>query len=250
MKEARHSPLFSLRRLYLTLVEILIVIMVLALMGGIIGINVTRALKEQRFRTEVDLLVDTLRLAQNLMLILGADVHVRLRTAPDKAGIEYMLDVEGGVPKNWEPIINRSRRLMKEVHGVSFREMQPFPIVEGQLDIRFQSGGSTMSKGVFRLSTHENERAPGAITMAVCLKGHPHPIIAVQEGKDQIQCEDGTDVEFNNRLTTSTIQEILEDNELTKKSATQQEEEKTDETPDTQEGEKQETKKDDVPKIP
>jgi hypothetical protein len=245
VKLASNRKSFSFRRLHLTLVEILIAIMILALVGGIIGINVTKALKEQRFRTEVDLMVDTLRLAQNLMLILGADVHVRIRTASDKSGIEYALDVEGGVPKNWEPIIKRSQRLLKEVHGVSFRELQPFPIVEGQLDIRFQSGGSTMSKGVFRLSSHENENAPGALTVAICLKGYPHPIIGMPEGKT-IECESGSDIEFNNRLTFFTTQEILEDNELAKK-APAEESEKTEETPDN-EGEKKDEKREDEAK--
>lgn len=236
--------MYIIRRLHITLVEILIVMMILALVSGVIGINIMRALKEQRFRTEVGLMVDTMRLAQDLMLILGTDVHVRVKAAENKKGIEYWLDVEGGVPKEWEPIVKRTRRLLKESHGVSFRELQNFPIVEGQLDVRFQSGGSMMSKGVFRLSTHEDERAPGALTMAICLKGHPHPIVSVHEGDEPIECEDAADEEFNNRLTFYTTQEILEDNALTKSTTPDQDQEAE------QKEEKKSEEKKDEDKIP
>lgn len=205
-----------IRRLHITLIEILIVVMILTLVSGIVGVNIMRALKEQRFRTEVSLMVDTLRLAQDLMLILGTDVHVRVKKLENKEGIEYWLDVEGGVPEKWVPIVKRTRRTLKESHGVSFQELQDFPYVEGQLDIRFLSGGSMMSKGVFRMSTHDDERTPGALTMAICLEGYPHPITSVLEGEEPIECEDTVDQEYNNRLTFYTTQEVVEDNELTK----------------------------------
>lgn len=202
----------TLRRLHITLVEMLIVITILALVSGVVGINIARALKSQRFRTEVDLMVDTLRLAQDLMLIMGTDVHVRVKASDDNTGIEYWLDVEGGVPKQWEATVQRSRRLLKEVHGVFFKELQEFPIIEGQLDIRFHSGGSMMSRGVLRLSTHEEEDAAGATVRAICLRGHPHPIISEVEDPDNpITCEDKDETQLRDRLTFYTTQEILED---------------------------------------
>lgn len=202
------------RRLPITLIEILIAIMIISLVGGIVGISITRALKEQRFRTEADLVIDTLRLAQNIMLILGTDVHFRVKTADNKMGIEYYLDVEGGGPEKWRRIIQRSHRLLKETHGVSFKDLQPFPVIPGQLDIRFQSNGAMMSKGVLHLSTHENEKDPGAMTMAICLKGYPHSISGTLVKGDDIQCDIHEDDDFNHRLTLSSIQEIKEDDEL------------------------------------
>lgn len=213
------------RRLYLTLVEIMIALTILALIGGVIGININVALKEQRFQTETDLVVETLRIAQDLMLILGSDVHFRVKAKADKSGIEYGLDVEGGVPSQWESMIARTHRVLKETHGISFKELQPFPIIEGELDIRFQSGGEQMSKGVLRLSTHENERASGATTMAICLKGYPHPIVTLLEGPEPVTCETPDDAGVVNRLTSYTVQEILEDNEMNKSLIPRQEKE-------------------------
>lgn len=76
-----------------------------------------------------------------------------------------------------------------------------------------------MSKGVFRMSTHEDERAPGALTMAVCLKGYPHPITSILEKGEPIECQDPVSEEFNNRLTFYTVEEAMEDNQLTKSAA-------------------------------
>lgn len=202
----------KVRRLHITLVEILIVITILSLVAGVIGININRALMTQRFRTEVDLMVDTLRLSQDLMLILDTDVHLKVKAREDKKAIEYWLEVEGGVPKVWEPVIGRSRRTLDVTHMVNFVEQQPFPIPEGdQLDIRFQSGGSMMSKGVFRMSTHEEPYVLGSLTRAICLRGYPHPIVSVPETEKSEECEEEEDTDFHNRLTFYTTQEILED---------------------------------------
>lgn len=200
----------------ITLVELLIVIGLLAMASGVVGINVVQALKQQRFRTEVEQVTDTFRLAQDLMLILGVDVHVRVKARGDKSGIDYWLDVEGGVPSKWKHVVDREPRLLRETHGVFFEEQQPFPIVPGQLDIRFTSGGSLMSRGVFRMSTHEEENVRAANVRAICLKGFPHPIFSVVEGDDPIECEGIEAFDSNGEITEYTIQEIFEDNAIKK----------------------------------
>lgn len=200
------------KRLQITLLEILVVVAILALFTGVIGINVRRAMQNQRFRTEVYLMVDTLRLAQDLMLVLGTDVHFRIKGAEDNGGIEYWLDVEGGVPKSWKPVVDRSRRLLKEIHHSSFFDLQPFPFVEGEVDIRFLSGGALMSRGILRLATHENPDEPGSIKKVVCLKGYPHAIVSEFEApNEEIDCFEDEDIEENKRLTFYTVQEVLED---------------------------------------
>jgi hypothetical protein len=187
--------------------ELLIVITLLIMLTGVVGINIRRAFQQQKFRAEVDLIVDTLRLAQDLMLIIGADVKFSMSNDKQR-GIHYSLEVEGNIPKEWAPVIRRSRRQLKEVHFAEFRNGEP---VEGYLSVRFFSGGSVMSRGVLRLSTHENPDDPGALKRAILLRGHPHPIESVSEGEKPIELEDEEDNEFNNRLTTYTTREILED---------------------------------------
>lgn len=201
------NKVMKVRRCYITLMELMIVITILIMLTGVVGINIRRALQQQRFRTEVDLMVDTLRLAQDLMLILGADVSLRMWGERQK-GIQYRLDVEGDIPEAWEPVIKRSHRRLREIHFVDFADGES---VEGRIDIRFFSGGSVMSRGVLRLSTHENPKDPGALKRVVFLRGYPHPIVSIPEGEELLELEDEEDDEFINRLTTYTTQEILED---------------------------------------
>lgn len=230
------SLLFLLRRRCFTLIELLIVISILVFVGGVISINISRALTEQRFRTEVDLMVDTLRLAQDMMLIVGADVHLNIKNEEKKKGIEYWLTVADKVPKEWENLISRSKRKLRAIHSVQFFEEGPFPFPspdEG-LDIRFLSEGSMMSKGVLRLSTHEDSFVPGSLNRAVCLRGYPHPLASVPEEKGELAtCEEEDEAEFLDRLTQDTVNEVLADialEEKNKKFNTSYHEEETSES--------------------
>src|SRR4051812_5988961 len=65
------------KKLPFTLVEILIVFFILALSIGIIGINIHKAIVQQRFETEVALVLEELRFAQDLMLILDGNFKVK-----------------------------------------------------------------------------------------------------------------------------------------------------------------------------
>ncbi|NGX42103.1 MAG: hypothetical protein K940chlam7_00380 [Chlamydiae bacterium] len=196
-----------IKRRHVTLVEMLIVMAILALMAGVVTINIRRAHQQQRFHTEVDLMVDTLRFAQDLMLLLNTDVHVRVALAEKRRGLEYWVEVEEGIPKAWKPVIKRSHRLLTETHSITFLEDGEVK----ELDIKFLSGGSLMSRGVIRMSTHENPDAAGATNRAICLNGYPHPIVSIPEGDEPVECEDDKDEDFNDRLTYYTTQEILED---------------------------------------
>lgn len=203
-----------IRRRPVTLVEILIVMTILALIGAGVGINVTASLHEQRFRLEVSRFVDSLRLAQDLMLIMNTNVHVRVKASENE--LTYFLDVDGGIPKSWQKIIGIEPKFLKEIHGVFFNDELPFPSTPGQLDIRFQSGGGMMSRGVLRLSTHDQENHPGAIVMAVCLKGYPQPINSVLEGETPLDCSDPGAEEIQTRLTSYTLREVEEDEQMLK----------------------------------
>ena len=183
------------RRHYFTLIELLIVISILSIMASVVGFNVYRAFQDQRFRTEVGLIVDELRLAQDLMLILDTDVHVKF--APAETGIKYWIEVEHGVSKEWKPFLLRSHRDLRAIEILSFTEES----VEGVIDIRFMSGGSVMSRGILRLASNMGKKA-------ICLHGYPHPIVSVADEGEV--CVEKDEQEFHRRLTDLTIFEIEE----------------------------------------
>lgn len=156
------------------MIEILVVMGIISVIGAFIGFNIRRALISQRFKSEVALVVDQMRLAQDLMLILNTDAHVKFTGEED--GLLVWLDVEDKLSKNWERIVERDPYKLKEIHSISFEDELEYPSKEEELDIRFMSGGGMMSKGSIMLSTHENPDEEGAEKRWICLRGYPHSI--------------------------------------------------------------------------
>ncbi len=209
------NNIYKYQKRFLTLVEMLIVITILVLFTGVIGINIGRALHEQKFDTEVDLIVERLRLAQSLMLISNKDVSIRIKQT--KAGIDLSMEIEGDIPKGWQFMVDRSHIELKTIHTFDFEDQLNYPIVQGQLDILFFSGGAVMSQGVIRLSTLEKYDTPGAIRAAIPLFGYPHPINRVSEEGKLIEVEN-KDKQADVAITNNTMEEIKQYEELSKAS--------------------------------
>lgn len=200
-----------IRRLPITLLELLIVMGILALISGIVAISINKALIDQRFRSEVDLIVNELRLAQDLMLILGTDVHLNFSEAKDGAGIEYWIKLETILPKNVQKEVLRKRKPLKTIHGVFLEDQLVTEIKEKHIDVKFLSNGAVMSKGIMLLSTSDKEsQQQGALNRYICLAGYPRPIQSsdTKEGAEKLcyAFEEGLD----DRLTTDTILRLPE----------------------------------------
>jgi type II secretory pathway pseudopilin PulG len=209
MKNIKGLILRTKKKADFTLIEILIVMTLLLVVGGVVTVNIRKAIVEQKYRTEVELVVDTLRLAQDLMLIAGLDLHLFMKQASNDQGIECWLEADGEIPKKWERMIAQSHRLLTAIRTASFKEQRSFPITEGMLDLRFQSLGSMMSRGILKLSFYQNESMQGPLIRTICLSGYPHPIVSKLETDSSIPCRENK--EFDLRLTQQTEREILED---------------------------------------
>ena len=169
--------MYKIRPLPATLLEIIIVMTILLLGAGIAGININKALVEQRFRSEVGIIVDELRLAQNLMLILGTDVHLHFEVDQSGKSISYKLELETALPKNVQYEIMRKREPLKTIKGVFLADELVTEIKEKHIDIKFLSNGAVMSKGILRLASSDNENVPkGTLESFICLAGYPKPI--------------------------------------------------------------------------
>lgn len=189
-----------------TLIETIIVIALIALVSGVIAVNIGKAFQQQRFRSEVAMVVETLRLAQDLMLILQVDVHV-IFTQNDK-GIVFWLETESPLAKNWESVIKRTHKTLKAIHAVKFLDQLPGPVRMGQLDIKFLSGGTVMSKGVVRLSSTDDDTASNALRSAILLYGFPHPIQSYSEEKWGDVALKDQDESYDERITEITVRAI------------------------------------------
>lgn len=151
------SALRSMKRC-VTLIELLVVIAILAMAAGAIGINIKRAVYEQRFLTEVGTVVDQLRTAQELMLLAKAEVKVDFHAHEE--GIEMELICDEEIPKGWDQLLKK-KILLRYIHEVHCEEGFP---------LQFFSRGSVMTKGIVRLEAAE--------TRYIALAGYPAPIRA------------------------------------------------------------------------
>lgn len=199
----------SLRRLPITLLELMIVMAILALVAGIVAVSINKALVDQRFRTEVSMIVDELRLAQDLMLILGADVHVKFAEEGSK-GIKYWIELETSLPDHINREILRKHHKLKTIRGVSFADELNKNSAQGQLDIRFQSKGMVMSQGILKLATSGESNLPmAALKNYICLPGFPKPISS-SDSEEFATSGMATDAEFDEKITRDTFFKLPE----------------------------------------
>ncbi|MCE5317386.1 MAG: type II secretion system GspH family protein [Parachlamydia sp.] len=188
-----------------TLIELLLVISILLMVAGLVGYNIRRAFFEQRFRAEVSAVVDTLRLAQDLMLLLNSDAHVLFADDP-AGGIRYWIEVEKQLSGGWERELKRKRPNLKAIHLVEMDDRISAIKVKKHLDIMFLSGGSVMSKGILRLFSSDEKEGDGVLKSYICLPGYPKPIDS--SSTEIKECTDGKEAENADLLTRDMQNEI------------------------------------------
>lgn len=166
-----------------TLIEILIVMALLALVGGAIAINTLRALREDRFHASVQRLVDRLQLSQDLMLISGID----------QAGLDVFLDV-----KRREGQYHCKMSFKGDFSERSLRIfVQEFPLYEvGQVVWR-QADGVEESDPQLVFRTLNREVPSGVIELTsasrddvkryILLKGYPAKISSTRKRVEPIE---------------------------------------------------------------
>lgn len=198
-----------IKKRFVTLVELLIVISVLALAAGVIGFNINRALREQHFKTEVELVIDYLRLAQNLMLIMNADVHVLFKAAEkNERFIEMKLKVDGNIEDSLLKVVTEREKHLHYIQFLEFFDVNKTHNEPGVVDVKFISKGSVMSKGIMRLSTNESGESLGALERYICLPGFPKPIYSTNKKNEDPSCNEQKQADFDLRLINFTVQEI------------------------------------------
>lgn len=199
----------SLRKKQMTLIEMLVVIMVLSLIVSVIGFNVYRLVGDQRFRNEVKMVLDELRLAQNLMLIMGSDVRV---TFEGENGA-ILMKLESSKDISWLKAVHPEPKKLRVIHHASFsKELKDLSFgfeQNGIREIKFFSKGATMSSGILRLSVSSDEDTDekNTLTRYICLSGHPEPITMQLKNCSE---KNKTDADFKDQLRRITEQQIKE----------------------------------------
>ncbi len=197
-----------LQQRLMTFMEMMVVLAIISLIGGIAVVNINKAMYEQRFRTEVAAIVNQMRLAQNLMLILDQDVAVNFRSHGEK-NIDYWLEMQCPAVKGWDKELTRRPPALTSVRVVEFdADEDESKKIEGELNLKFMSGGTVMSRGVLRLSTADESNKKNALERYVCLPGYPAPISALSGSVPSVSCLEELAGQFKDQITQITMQEI------------------------------------------
>lgn len=185
----------------LTLVEMMLVLGLISIIAGLVALNVRGLLHEQRFRTEVTLVLDTLRVAQDLMLIANSDAHVVFSKDPRTGFISYRIELEKPLTKGWTREVTRPRPPLTAVRTIEFQDSGSGVKAFDNFALSFLSGGTVMSSGNLRLADADRN---ATLQSLICLPGYPAPLGGMDCTKDP-KVRD-----FREKLTHNTQQAIQE----------------------------------------
>lgn len=196
--------LIVLRRSFLTLIEILVVIFILALGAVLTGVKIQQASKEQQFLSSVELVLNHLQLAQDLMLLMDADVYFHIVKNKEKR-VEYWLEVDKPIvifkenKENQQKIIDKDattrwtqvlqrHTILYQVYSFAFddasslplQEQNPPGMYEQSLILRFSLGKMTSGRLLLSqaeaISPNPDLKKITELTDAIYLVGYPAPI--------------------------------------------------------------------------
>jgi prepilin-type N-terminal cleavage/methylation domain-containing protein len=146
------SVLGSMRRAqrrYITLIEVMIVMALLAVLAGVTGIAVRRAVLDERYRAGVAQFVSRLQMAQNIMLIVRGDVTVQLNKQPN--GLFCHVDVAQPLLPPLQRIVNRSG-VIPGIDAFTWTTLDGRSVTNQPLALNFKSGGARLSRGELKVS--------------------------------------------------------------------------------------------------
>lgn len=213
---------YQCRRRYISLLEIMLVLSLIALIGGAVAYNLRSALTDQRFRSEVDLVAEQLRLAQDIMLTLDQNVMVKFRPTSNPEGIEFWMEFETVLPQGWDKELVKRKKTLRTIRSVAFQGEIKSDQAEELRELRFMSRGAVMSKGIVRLSTG----TPGASldkqqVRYICLTGSPAPIHTFAHKPSEKECELEWNSASSSQLTSDTMT-LFEKFKMEKKEQTEE----------------------------
>ena len=180
----------------------MIILTILVLSVGFIGMNIQKLVKEQRFKTEVAILTDQLRLAQDIMLILNADVLVKFTR--ESNGFTSRIEVENILSKGWQREIKRQLPSYTTIQTLEFDD--PNSNIKTQtspFDLLFLSGGSIMSQGILRVASSGKE-----LEAFIFLPGYPYPIEHMQDIEKKMSGRFQTQADYFEKLTFYARREV------------------------------------------
>lgn len=198
------KSIISIKRLHVTLVEMLLVLSILLLVAGVVSISAKRAFDEQRFRSEVNLIVSKLRFAQDLMLIYKGDVEVHF--VSENQETTFWLTSQHLSKGLWKDEIEH-KHILKMSRGIGLEKGFNQEGKLGEMRLQFKSNGSFMTSGILRIATADKQNA-GALERFVVLSGYPQSITDTAIHPENFTSNAEKEKEADALLTKLTVEEV------------------------------------------
>lgn len=155
------------QRLSFTLLEMLVVLCLLTLGLSLTAIKIKAVYEEQRFLSEVGQIVNHLRMAQDLMVIMDINTEVRFNRDPETRATYYQLKMD----RPWKSRLfsKEEKHVLSAIHRIEFNG----EIANGshEIVIKFYSKGLAMDSGKLILSAQEQKDHDR--DYQICLAGYP-----------------------------------------------------------------------------
>ncbi len=175
------------KKSYFTLLELLIVLFIISFGIILTGVKIKEVYQEQRFLSEAHQVLSHLAMAQDLMLIMDTDVHVKLAPDQETKQLTVWLDIEKPIEEPWARLIERK---------LSLAAIQSFEFEGSRVkDLTLHFSLGQMSKGTLTLFEEDQGKGRHAEKreFEIELLGYPSPLGAkgkpIEEQKTEQRSE-------------------------------------------------------------
>jgi|GEM_PF-2624492 len=191
-----------LKRPFFTLIEMLVVLLILSTGMALTGVKIKQAFDEQRKLSDIQQVLNTLIMAQDLMLIMDADVEVVFSHDRETKRVVCQIFVEKLVEESWAKVVERPLKL------AVIRSFDFTGRAEDPLHLRFTLG--KMSQGTLRLSTDEHVRhgSSDKNDFKIFLAGYPSPITKTMNEEHDIEQAQSSEQLYPNEVQEDLLTKI------------------------------------------
>ncbi len=175
--------MYFLKRSCFTLIEMLVVLLILSTGFALTGVKIRQAYQEQRKLSDIQQVLNCLIMAQDLMLMMNADVEVVIKHDHESELVVCQLEIEKPVDQAWSKIVERKVELSR-IRSFQFNGYDADP-----LRLRFIPG--KMSQGTLTLSLNEHvgHGSDDKNDFKILLAGYPGPIMQINNAAEKKEPE-------------------------------------------------------------
>lgn len=152
---------------YLTLLEILMVLVILLLVTGVIAINVRKFYLQQATLNEMNQVAGFLKNAEELMMIINLDSEVTFQTK-DK-NFEVGFDPQSSIPPFILPALPQKPLSLTYIDSITFEDVPKDVTLKPKFNLSFYSQGFVMNQGVLQMKGN-------GVTRSLIFYGYPAPV--------------------------------------------------------------------------